>query len=170
MDIVEKITTMITPSLDALGYEIVQIKLMDTKRKTLSVMAERKDGEIMSFDDCTAISRTVSALMDVEDPITSAYDLEVMSPGVDRPLVKFSDFVKHVGYEVKLETLIPVNTRKRFKGKLKSAADNKIVMTIDDGEHEIIHHNIRTAKLVMTDELMREFLKKAEKAEKGEKK
>lgn len=163
MDIVEKITAMIEPSLDAMGYCIVQLKLMDGKRKTLTLMAERKDARIMSFDDCTEISRTVSALMDVEDPISGAYNLEVCSPGLDRPLVKFADFERHVNYEVKLETLIPIDGRKRFKGVLASAAKNTLVMKTDEGETEIPFSNVKSAKLVMTDELMRAFLKQQDK-------
>ena len=159
MDISEKITGMITPSLEAMGYRIVQLKLMDGKRKTLSIMAERIDGRIMSFDDCGEISRTASALLDVEDPITSAYNLEVCSPGIDRPLVTFEDFMRHANYEVKLETLIPVGGRKRFKGRIISAKDNKVNITTDNGDAELNYSNIRTAKLVMTDELVKSFMK-----------
>lgn len=159
MDVIDKITAMIEPSMDAMGYSIVQLKLMEGKRKTLSLMAERKDDRIMSFDDCAEISRTVSALMDVEDPITSAYDLEVCSPGVDRPLVKFADFERHKGYEIKLETLIPVEGRKRFRGTITEAANNHIALHTDNGDAEIAYTNVRTAKLVMTDELLRKFLK-----------
>lgn len=160
MDVVEKITTMIEPSLAAMGYDIVQLKLMDGKRKTLSLMAERKDGVVMSFDDCADISRTVSALMDVEDPISSAYNLEVCSPGLDRPLIKFSDYEQHVNYEIKCETLIPVAGRKRFKGRLLSAKGNEITLKTDDGEVAIPFGNIKSGKLIMTDELVAAFLKK----------
>jgi ribosome maturation factor RimP len=159
MDVIDKITAIISPSLDAMGYEIVQLKLVDGKRKTLSLMAERKDAKIMSFDDCTDISRTVSALMDVEDPITNAYNLEVCSPGVDRPLVKFSDYERHANYEIKLETLIPVAGRKRFKGTLIAAKDGMIHLRAEEGEADIAFTNIKSAKLLMTDELMRSFLK-----------
>ena len=160
MDVVEKISAMVAPSLGAMGYDIVLLKLMDGKRKTLSLMAERKDERIMSFDDCAEISRTVSALMDVEDPITSAYDLEVCSPGLDRPLVKFADYVRHVNYEIKLETLIPIEGRKRFRGVIMGAKDNVIAMKCDEASYEITFNNVRSAKLVMTDALMASFLKK----------
>lgn len=163
MDVVEKISAMIAPSLDAMGYSIVQLKLMDGKRKTLSLMAERKDERIMGFDDCSEISRTVSALMDVEDPISSAYDLEVCSPGVDRPLVKFGDYERHKGYEIKLETLIPLNGRKRFRGNIAKAAGDVVTMRVDGVEVDIAFSNIRHAKLVITDELLRTFLKQQDK-------
>lgn len=164
MDVLDKITAMIAPSLEAMGYSIVQLKLDSAeRRKTLSLMAERIDGRIMSFDDCTMISRTVSALMDVEDPITTAYNLEVCSPGVDRPLVKFADFERHVKYEVKLETLIPVEGRKRFRGVITAAKNNIVSMKTDNGEYDIPFTNIKSAKLVMTDELMKSFLKPQKK-------
>lgn len=159
---------MISPSLTAMGYEIVQIRLADgAKHKTLTLMAERVDGAIMSFDDCTEISRTVSALMDVEDPISSAYNLEVCSPGIDRPLVKFSDFERHVNYEIKLETLIPLDGRKRFRGLLKSARGGIITLTMEGGDYELPHQNIRSAKLVLTDALVESFMKQAKKQKKA---
>ncbi|MDX2072977.1 MAG: ribosome maturation factor RimP [Alphaproteobacteria bacterium] len=164
MDVIDKITALVAPSLDAMGYAIVQLKLADSaRRKTLTLMAERNDGRIMGFDDCTAISRTVSALMDVEDPITSAYDLEVCSPGIDRPLVKFADYARYAGYEVKLETLIPVEGRKRFRGIITGAKDNVVSLKTDNGDFSIPFTNIKSAKLVMTDELVKSFLKQQKK-------
>lgn len=166
MDIAEKIIVMVGPSLAEMGYRIVQIRLTDGKRrKTLMLMAERLDERIMGFDDCAEISRTVSALLDVEDPISGAYDLEVCSPGVDRPLVTFDDYVRHAGYEIKLETLIPLAGRKRFRGKLRAAQDGHIVIETDEtGETALALTNIRHAKLVLTDELMKSYLKQAKKA------
>jgi len=152
MDIVQKITQTIEPSLDAMGYAVVQIRMADgARRKTLTIMAERKDNQNMGFDDCTEISRTVSALLEVEDPITGAYDLEVCSPGLDRPLTKLTDFEKYKGSEVKLETLIPMGleNRKRFRGKLKEIKGNTIFMDMPEGDTvEIAFTNIRTAKLI----------------------
>lgn len=165
MDIAEKITQMVAPSLDAMGYAIVQIKLADSaKRKTLTLMAERKDGVMMSFDDCTDISRTVSALMDVEDPIAGAYNLEVCSPGIDRPLTRLEDYTRYKGFEAKLETLIPIEGRKRFKGKITGISGQNILMATEQGtDAEIPLSNIRMAKLVMTDDLVKAFLKEQKK-------
>lgn len=161
MDVVDKIQAIIAPSLSAMGYVIVQLKLSEgAKRKSLVIMAERADEVMMSFDDCTEISRTVSALLDVEDPIAGAYNLEVCSPGVDRPLTQLADYTKYKGYEVKLETLIPIEGRKRFKGILGAPQNDNILITTTEGNTTIAYRNIRNAKLVMTDELMREFLKK----------
>ncbi len=150
-----------------MGYDIVSIRLMDSGgRKTLQIMAERRDSKEMSVDDCADISRTVSALLDVEDPITTAYSLEVSSPGIDRPLIKPEDFVRFVGYEAKIETTLPLDGRKRFKGKIQSATDKVVVLELSDGSAEIKYATIHFAKLVLTDELVREHLRKHKKGTK----
>lgn len=152
MDLVQKITQTIEPSLDAMGYAIVQIRMADgMRRKTLTIMAERKDDQNMGFDDCTEISRMVGALLEVEDPISTAYDLEVCSPGLDRPLTKLADYTKYKGQEAKLETLIPqgYENRKRFRGTIVGSKDNKIELKMPEGDVvEIEFTNIRSAKLV----------------------
>ncbi len=161
MDVVSKIVEIIEPSVDALGYRLVQVKLADSaKRKTLMVMAERKDDVMMGFDDCTEISNTVSALLDVEEPISGAYNLEVCSPGIDRPLTKREDYTRYAGYEIKAETIIPVNNRKRFKGALKGIKGDEITMVVDGTEMKFPFTHVKTAKLVMNDELVANFLKK----------
>ncbi|MFO0390075.1 MAG: ribosome maturation factor RimP [Alphaproteobacteria bacterium] len=161
MDLIEKITSIIEPSLDDMGYVIVQIKMADgDRRKTLAIMAERKDGVVMGFDDCTEISRVVGALLEVDDPITGAYNLEVCSPGIDRPLTRPEDYSKYAGYEAKIETQLPIEGRKRFRGVLKGMNDNKVTMNMDGKDTVISFSNIRTAKLVMTDALVAEHLKK----------
>src|SRR5690606_5482642 len=109
MDVVQKITDAVEPSLQALGYSMVLVKLSEgARRKTLKVMAERLDERAMGFDDCTEICGTISALLDIDDPIQGAIDLEFCSPGLDRPLSKAVDFVKYAGYEVKCETFVPL--------------------------------------------------------------
>lgn len=164
MDIVTKITQAIEPSLAAMGYGLVQVKLADgSRRKTLTVMAERNDGQSMSFDDCAEISRMVSALMDVEDPITGAYDLEVCSPGIDRPLTRLADFERFAGHEAKIETMIPIEGRKRFKGVLKGTSKESIALALPEGEVDIPFSYVRTAKLVMTDALVEGQMKKQKK-------
>ncbi len=159
MDVIDKITTIIEPSLQDMGYAIVQLRLLDGKQKTLSLMVERADEQAMSFDDCTEISHVVSALLDVEDPITSAYHLEVCSPGLDRPLVKFSDYERYLNYEAKLETLIPLNGQKRFRGVIIKAKDGNIVIKVDGVERAIVFSNIKSGKLVVTEDLLKTFLK-----------
>ncbi len=139
-----------------MGYALVQLKLADgARRKSLVIMAERKDDDAMSFDDCSAISQTVSALLDVEDPIQSAYDLEVCSPGIDRPLTKPQDFTRFAGFEARLETMLPIDGRKRFRGVIEGMKDEVITINMPEGEARIEFRNIRSAKLVMTDALLK---------------
>lgn len=150
MNLVEKITHIIEPSLTALGYALVQVKLAEgSRRKTLTVMAERSDDVPMGFDDCTEISRTVGALLEVEDPISGAYDLEVCSPGLDRPLVKPSDYKRFSGHEIKLETHIPLEGRKRFRGVVSGFKDDTLALSMPEGDVEIGFSNIRNAKLAV---------------------
>jgi len=150
MDIVQKITQAIEPSLEAMGYAIVQVRLADgAKRRTLTIMAERKDDVNMGFDDCTQISNTVSALLDVEDPITTAYNLEVCSPGLDRPLTKLADYTRYLGHEAKIETIFPVEGRKRFRGVIKGVEKEVITLAMPEGEAQVSFPHIRTAKLVI---------------------
>jgi ribosome maturation factor RimP len=150
-----------------MGYGIVLLKLVDGgRRKTLTVMAERKDEQMMSFDDCAEISRTISALLDVEDPIHGAYNLEVCSPGIDRPLTKPADFKRFTGFEAKIETILPIEGRKRFKGVLKGLEKELIVLAMPEGEVRIPFPQIRIAKLVMTDELIEAHLRKQKKPKK----
>jgi len=150
MDILNKITAAIEPSLTAMGYTIVQMKLAEgSRRRALIIMAERADDVGMGFDDCTEISRTVSALLDVEDPITGAYDLEVMSPGLDRPLSRREDYSRFAGQEIRIDTMLPVDGRKRFRGELKGIAKDVITMVMPEGfEANIPFAHVRAAKLV----------------------
>src|SRR5579872_4119694 len=98
-----KVEDLLTPALDALGYGIVRVQFNSGRRPTLQVMAERRDGAAMSVEDCAQISRAASALLDVEDPIPGAYDLEVSSPGIDRPLTRLEHFARFAGFEAKVE-------------------------------------------------------------------
>ncbi|MEZ5690774.1 MAG: ribosome maturation factor RimP [Rickettsiales bacterium] len=176
MDIISRITDIIEPSVNSLGYSLVQIKLTESaRRKTLTIMAEKADDSIMGFDDCAKISDTVSALLDVDDPLSGAYNLEVCSPGVDRPLIKPDDYSKFTGYEIKLETIMPIERRKRFRGILQELEKHDdgyaISLECDDGiTARIAHDNIRFAKLVMTDALVEEYLSKQNSEKKIDKK
>ncbi|MFW0776900.1 MAG: ribosome maturation factor RimP [Rickettsiales bacterium] len=169
MDITQKVSSMIEAPLDALGYRLVLVKLGDqSRRKTLTIMAERKDGEHMGVEDCTEISRTAGALLEVEDPISSAYDLEVCSPGLDRPLTTLDDFDKYQGFDAKIETMVAVaEGRKRFRGMLQGVQGEKVKMKMPEGKVEIAFDNIRSAKLMMTDELVSSQLKQQKKKVKG---
>lgn len=159
--LIEQIEALIAPSLTAMGFELVQVKLMDGKKQqTLQIMAERADGS-MSLDDCAAVSRQVSAVLDVEDLITAAYRLEVSSPGIDRPLVKLSDYTTYAGHAAKIETALPIDGRKRFSGLLKAPEGEHIMITVDKQDFSIPFIDIQSAKLVLTDALLKAHRKQA---------
>src|SRR5712691_1241124 len=151
---------MIAPSLEAMGYRLVRVVFTGGRRPTLQIMAERRDEVAMSVDDCADISRTVSALLDVADPIPVAYALEVSSPGIDRPLVDRADFVRYAGYEAKVETGVPIDGRKRFRGRLLGADDAAVRIAMADREVALPLAEIVRAKLVLTDELLAAALKR----------
>ncbi|MDA7827361.1 ribosome maturation factor RimP, partial [Rhodobacteraceae bacterium] len=113
----ERLAQIVTPVIEDMGFELVRIRLMGGETKTLQIMADKPEGGI-EVDDCGDISTAVSAILDVEDPISDAYDLEVSSPGIDRPLTRLKDFETYEGYEVKLETAEMIEGRRRFKGEL----------------------------------------------------
>ena len=149
------IAALIQPSLEAMGYRLVRVAFTGGRRATLQVMAERRDDAPMTVDDCAEISRNVSALLDVADPIAERYDLEVSSPGIDRPLVAREDFERFAGYEAKLETSRPVDGRKRFRGRLLGIEDETVRLRLDgEGEVKLPFGAIAKAKLVLTDELL----------------
>jgi ribosome maturation factor RimP len=148
------ITAMIAPSLEAMGYRIVRVAFTGGRRPTLQIMAERRDAAAMSVDDCADISRTVSALLDVADPIPVAYALEVSSPGIDRPLIDRDDFVRYAGYEAKVEMSNLIDGRKRFRGRLLGADDGAVRIAVEDREVALPLAEVVRAKLVLTDELL----------------
>ncbi|MGH6954095.1 MAG: ribosome maturation factor RimP [Alphaproteobacteria bacterium] len=148
MSLPERVERMIAPSLAEMGYEVVRVRAYGSGRLTLQVMAERTDQRAMALDDCTRISRTISALLDVEDPIAGSYVLEVSSPGVDRPLVRPKDFERFVGCEARLETKSPINGRRRFRGRLVGVTAEGVRVALEDGEVELPLGGIETARLV----------------------
>ncbi|CAO3372028.1 ribosome maturation factor RimP [Azospirillum sp. YIM DDC1] len=155
MEATGRIEQIITPSVEAMGYELVRVQLTGGQRMVLQVMAERADGAPMTVEDCADISRAISAVLDVEDPIKSAYTLEVSSPGIDRPLTRLKDFERFAGFEAKLETRLAVDGRKRFKGMLKGVEDGLVCIESEQGAARLEFDNILRAKLVLTDELIR---------------
>ena len=156
---------MLETTLAALGYEIVRISLLEGQRRTLQLMAERKDGADITVEDCADISHTISAILDVEDPIDGHYDLEVSSPGMDRPLVKARDFADFTGYEARVEMQVLVEGRKRFKGPIVSADDVAVTLNVDGQEFVLDYERMQAAKLVLTDELVRESLRRSKDKE-----
>lgn len=150
----ETIAELIEPTLDAMGYELVRVMSTGGRRPTLQVMAERLDRAGMTVDDCAEISRAVSAILDVEDPISEAYQLEVSSPGIDRPLIKPADFERFAGFEARVETDRQIEGQRKFKGRLLGVNDQAVRLALPDGERTIPLTAIRKAKLVLTDELL----------------
>lgn len=147
---------MISPSLEAMGYRVVRVAFTGGRRPTLQIMAERLDDAPMSVDDCADISRNVSALLDVADPIEVGYTLEVSSPGIDRPLVARDDYSRFAGFEAKIETSRPVDGRKRFRGRLLGIVDDVVRLALAEGQGEVALPlgDILRAKLVLTDDLL----------------
>lgn len=155
-----EVERLIVPSLEAMGYALVRVRLTGSGRPTLQIMAERKDGREMTVEDCAEISRTISAILDVEDPIAGAYLLEVSSPGIDRPLTRPEDFDRFAGHEAKVELSQPVDGRKRFRGRLLGIDAGQVRIAAEDGECLLPLPAIRSAKLVLTDALIAESLKR----------
>lgn len=152
-----RIHKIIEPAIEAMGYALVRVRLYnDQSGQALQVMAENPETGRISLDECTLISRNISPLLDVEDPLASAYRLEVSSPGIDRPLTRTEDFIRFQGFEAKVELETPSETgQKRFQGIIKSANENNIVLANPDGACiEMPIENIANAKLVMNDELL----------------
>ncbi|HEU0071718.1 MAG TPA: ribosome maturation factor RimP [Alphaproteobacteria bacterium] len=155
MDIAERIAGMIEPALTDMGYALVRVQLSGAQRLTLQIMAERSDGENMTVEDCADISHAVSALLDVEDPIDAAYSLEVSSPGIDRPLIKAADYVRWSGFEARIETTLPVDGRKRFRGRILGLEKDEVKLRLDDGKDAAVPLSaISRAKLMLTDDLI----------------
>jgi ribosome maturation factor RimP len=148
----DKIVTLIEPTLTSLGFEVVRVVFVG--EHTLQVMVDRANGGEVLVDHCAAVSRAVSAVLDVEDPIPGHYSLEVSSPGIDRPLTRAGDFDRFAGHQVKVELKDGTEGRKRFRGRLLGLAGEDIRLACDDAEVELPLAKVRRAKIVVTDELM----------------
>ena len=154
----QRVAALAEPVLAEMGFRLVRVKMSGP---TLQIMAERPDGTF-SIDDCEAVSRALSPLLDVEDVIPSRYHLEVSSPGIDRPLVRPTDFEVWAGHEVKIEMAVPVAGRKRFKGNLEGYAEGEVRLFIENPEGAtkepvligVPFADISDAKLVLTDALI----------------
>ncbi|MBV8776039.1 MAG: ribosome maturation factor RimP [Alphaproteobacteria bacterium] len=145
---------LIEPSLEAMGYRLVRVAFLGARRATLQIMAERIDETPMTVDDCTEISRSVSALLDVADPIPNAYMLEVSSPGLDRPLTRPEDYDRFAGFEAKIELGAPLEGRKRFRGRILGRTEDRVRIVAENGEVQLPLAAIAKAKLVITDDLL----------------
>jgi len=158
-----RMAEIITPVLEDMGYELVRVRLMSGKSTILQIMADKPNGGI-EVDDCAEISNAVSATLDVEDPILDAYTLEVSSPGIDRPLTRLKDFETYEGYEAKLETAELQGGRRRFKGELAGVEGDEVLINVEEGTIGLNFDWLSEAKLVLTDELIKEMLRQRKAA------
>ena len=165
-----QIAEIIEPSLADLGFRLVRVQLMGrADKQTVQIMAERASGEF-TIDDCETISRQISPLLDAFDPIDEAYQLEVSSAGIDRPLVRRSDFEDWAGYEAKIELKDLLDGRRRFRGIIEGFADGEIRLEVDLDQlgQQVLGlpvELVESARLVLTDELVRESLRRSKQAQ-----
>ncbi|KQV84464.1 ribosome maturation factor RimP [Rhizobium sp. Root1220] len=168
----QRLAEIIEPVLVDLGYRLVRVRMMNQNGATMQIMAERNDGT-MNVEGCEEVSMAVSPVLDVEDPIDKEYHLEVSSPGIDRPMVRKSDFVRWMGHLLKCETSIMVGNRKRFRGKIVATDTDGFTLERDqvsEGEEQTIvipFTALADAKLILTDDLIRDALR-ADKLAKAE--
>lgn len=163
-----RLAAIVLPTIEGMGFSLVRLRLIGGKRVTLQVMAERAPGTeragTMEIEDCAVLSRALSAVLDVEDPIEREYSLEISSPGIDRPLTRLEDFARWEGYEAKLETTDLIDGRKRFKGTLAGVEGSEVLIEIPEGTIGLEFDWLADAKLVLTDELIAEDLKSSKRA------
>jgi ribosome maturation factor RimP len=160
-----RVAAIVEPVIEDLGFNLVRVKVSSTNGCTVQIMAERPDGT-MSVSDCETVSRAISPVLDLEDPIPQAYHLEISSPGIDRPLVRASDFERWSGYEAKVEMAVPLAGRKRFRGFVRGVEGGAALIELPDvkeGEERLARlplTDLGEARLVLTDELIRESLRR----------
>ncbi|ACA17053.1 protein of unknown function DUF150 [Methylobacterium sp. 4-46] len=160
-----RVAQIVEPSLEGLGFRLVRVRVTGQNGCTVQIMAERPDGT-MTVEDCEAVSRTISPLLDVDDPIGRAYHLEISSPGIDRPLVRAGDFARWAGHEAKVELAVPLEGRKRFRGLIRAPEGATVRIDLPDAKegtpasYELRLADIGEAHLVLTDDLIRESLRR----------
>lgn len=159
-----RLEALIAPWVAQAGFELVRLRRIGGKTPRLQVMAERPDGT-MNVDDCAALSRALSEALDQSDPIDGEYVLEVSSPGIDRPLTRAKDFEAWKGHEAKLELGQGIAGRKRFRGVLRGLAGADVKLQTADGEALLPFADIEDARLVLTDALIAEDLKRRKAAQ-----
>ncbi len=164
-----RVATVAAPVLEGMGYRLVRIKVSGDAGCTVQIMAERPEGT-MQIEDCEAISKALSPVMDIADPVQRAYRLEISSPGIDRPLVRRTDFERYAGHLVRVEMAVAHDGRKRFRGKLDAVEGNGIRIARDDvrGDKDatvlLAMEDISDARLILTDELIAESMRRGKSA------
>ena len=162
----EKLIGLLEPAANELGYTLVRVRLSGLKRKRLQLMAERVSDGGMGIDDCTRLSRSLSPVLEAHDPVKGEYDLEVSSPGIDRPLVRLEDFARFAGHEAKVELSLAVEGQRKFRGDIVGVDGNDIRLKHEHGEARFPFAHVANARLMLTDRLIEEDLRRARAAEK----
>jgi ribosome maturation factor RimP len=176
--VARRVGAIVAPVLRDLGLRLVRVKISAAEGSTVQIMAERPDGS-MTVEDCEQASVALSPVLDLEDPISQAYRLEISSPGIDRPLMRISDFQRAIGHEARIEMAVPVGTRKRFRGIIESVHASGPQKTIrlllpgkDDSEDqvaELVLGDMDEARLILTEDLIRATLRREKAAKKEQK-
>ncbi len=157
-----RLAGIVAPVIEAMGFELIRLRLQGGKRATLQIMADRPAGDPLGpivVDDCGEISTAVSAVLDVEDPISDAYTLEVSSPGIDRPLTRLKDFDAWAGHDARVETAELIDGQRRFRGVLAGTEGDEVLIEIEAGTIGLRFEWLSDAKLILTDELIAETLR-----------
>ena len=162
MSIENQLKALAEPSLSNLGYEIVRVRLMGgSGKRIVQIMIDRSDETPVSLEDCAIVSRQLSAVLDVEDPISGNYNLEISSPGIARPLVKERDFERFLGFAAKVELEKTIGGRKRFRGRLVGCDRGIVSIETEQGEEKLPISNIAAASLLLSDDLIEEHKKQS---------
>ena len=149
---------MFEPVIEKAGFKLVRLRIMGGAAKTLQVMAERPDGS-MDVEGCATLSHALLDFIETEDPVEGEYELEVSSPGIDRPLTRLMDFSRWAGHEAKIELTLPIEGRKRFRGMLMGLDGQDVMIRADNNDIKFPFRAVANAKLVLTDKLINEDLK-----------
>ena len=158
----KKLAELLNPILEDLGFEMVRVRLSSGNPSTLQIMADRLDGPI-GVDELAEINTSVGTILDVEDPIPENYTLEISSPGIDRPLTRIKDFDSFQGFEAKIETTELIDGRRRFRGVLAGVNNDEVLINLEEGTIGLKFTWLSEARLVLSDDLIKEMLKKNSK-------
>ena len=153
----KRLADIVTPTIEDMGFELVRVRLLGGQTATLQVMADRPDGGI-NVDELAEISIAIGAVLDVEDPVLDAYNLEVSSPGIDRPLTRLKDFDAFEGYEARIETDHLIDGQRRFKGVLAGIDGDEVLLNVPEGTIGLKFDWLSEAKLILSDDLIKEML------------
>lgn len=153
-DLASRIAELVRPTIEAMGYALVRVQVLGRQRVRVQVMAEKADGSGMLIDDCAILSRALSAVLDVDDPIAGPYTLEISSPGIDRPLVGLADFQRFAGHEARLELARLVDGRRRLQGRLIGTEGETVRIEVGGVPMQVAFADIQRAKLILTEELL----------------